>query len=72
MKESFLDAFERHVIYFLAGFVTVISVLLVTFFLYVFIFAPMLVVGGMYLLIVPIIGLPMYFIGRRIIEDKEE
>lgn len=67
MKESLMDVFEQHVIYFLTGFVAVISISLITFFLYAFIIAPVLFLGWYYTLVVPAIGTAMYFIGKHII-----
>lgn len=67
MKEDLMDVFERHVVYFLTGFVSVISIGLVTVFLYMFMFAPMFVLGWYYIVAMPIIIAAMYFIGRNII-----
>lgn len=67
MKEDLMDAFERHVVYFLTGFVSVISIVLVTTFLYMFIFAPIFFIGWQYFLVMPVLIAAMYFIGRNII-----
>jgi hypothetical protein len=68
VKENIPDIIERHVIYFLTGFVAVISVVLVlTFLLYLFVFAPIFVFGGYYLFIIPFLTASMYYIGRNII-----
>ena len=58
-----MDAFERHVVYFLTGLVSVISIALVT----VFIFAPVFLIGWQYLLVMPVLIVAIYFIGRNII-----
>jgi hypothetical protein len=63
MKEGPMDAFERHVVYFLTGLVSVISIALVT----VFIFAPVFLIGWQYLLVMPVLIVAIYFIGRNII-----
>ena len=67
MKESPIDVFERHVVYFLTGFVAVISVALITIFLYTFIFAPIFILGWVYVAVMPVLIALMYFIGRNII-----
>jgi len=67
MTETRMDIVEKHVVYFLTGFVAVISVALLTMFLYMFIFAPMFVFGWQYMLVVPILMVAMYFIGRNIL-----
>jgi len=64
------DVIERHVIYFLTGFVAIVSSCLLAFSLYVFLFAPILFLGGYYFLIVPGIAAGMYYIGRRMLKGE--
>lgn len=64
------DFIERHVMYFLTGFVAIVSGCLLAFSLYVFLFAPMLFLGGYYFLIVSAIVAGMYYIGRRILKGE--
>lgn len=64
------DLIEKHVIYFLTGFVAVVSTSLVVFSLYAFMFVPMIFLGNYYFLIIPTIGVAMYYIGRKILKGK--
>jgi hypothetical protein len=69
MKEKILDGIERHVVYFLTGFVAVVSVLLVIFLLYLFIFAPIIFLGGYYFLVIPTISTLIYYLGKKIMNE---
>lgn len=67
MLEKLIDAFEQHVVYFMTGFVAVLSVVLVSVLLYTFMLAPLFVFGWVYVLVMPVLITAMYFIGRNII-----
>jgi len=62
-----MDAVERHIVYFMTGFVAVVSIVLLSVFLYMFILAPMFVFGWHYVFVMPAIMAAMYFIGRNIL-----
>lgn len=64
------DLIEKHVIYFLTGFVAVISTSLVVFSLYAFMFVPMMFLGNYYFLIIPTIATAMYYIGKKILKGN--
>lgn len=69
MNRRLPDIVEKHVIYFLTGFVAVFSTALVAFLVYLFIFVPLIFIGGYYFAIVPVIVASMYWIGKRIMRE---
>lgn len=71
MKDGMFEWIEKHVVYFLTGFVAVISSVLLISALYLFIIAPMIVFGNYYLLALPVISSVMYYLGRRIMKSLD-
>lgn len=71
MKNNIIDGIERHVVYFLTGFVAILSAILVLFFLYLFMLGPIVFFGNLYLLVVPVMIVAMYYLGRRIMKSIE-
>jgi hypothetical protein len=71
MKDKILDGIEKHVVYFLTGFVAVVSALLVVVFLYLFMFAPIIFLGGYYFLALPVMSALIYYLGKRIMKGLE-
>lgn len=69
MKESLIDKIDRHVVYFLVGLVAMVSTMLVTTFLYMLLL-PIAVFGKYYLMALPIFVGAIYYIGRRIMNEK--
>jgi hypothetical protein len=70
MKESLMDKIDRHVVYFLTGIVAMLSTMLVTTFVYMLLL-PIVVFGHYYLIVLPIFLASIYYVGRRIMNEKD-
>ena len=68
MKESMFDLIEKHTIYFLTGFVALVSSILLVILLYAVFIAPILFFGGYYTGAAVILMFAMYVIGRNIMK----